>query len=88
MVLSSEYIRKVKQNTIEYEGKTVGDIITQFVRDHKDKLDDTLLSKNKKKLHKNILILVNGRNVEYLNNYKTELKDEDQVYVSIALSGG
>jgi len=79
---------KIGKNTIEYEGKTVGDIISQFVREYKEPLDDGLLNPTKKKLHKDILILVNGRNIQYLNKYKTELKEGDQVFVSVALSGG
>jgi len=79
---------KIGENTIEYEGNTVGDIISQFVKDYKAKLDDGLLNATKRKLHKDILVLVNGRNIEYLNKYKTELKEGDKVYISIALSGG
>lgn len=79
---------KIGESSVEYEGNTVEDIISQFLNDYKDKLDDALMSRNKKKLHADILILVNGRNVKYLNKYKTPLKDEDQVYISIALAGG
>ncbi|MHA1147330.1 MAG: MoaD/ThiS family protein [Promethearchaeota archaeon] len=79
---------KVKKNTIEYEGETVGDVITQFLKEYHHLLDDDLLSKNKKKLSKQILILVNGRNIEYLNKYKTKLEEGDQIYLSIPLSGG
>ncbi|MGQ4872878.1 MAG: MoaD/ThiS family protein [Promethearchaeia archaeon] len=79
---------KVKENVLQYEGDTVGDIISQFIKDHGDKLDNNLLSKNKKKLNKQILILVNGRNIEYLKRYKTPLKDGDELYLSIPLSGG
>lgn len=79
---------KIGESSVEYEGNTVEDIISQFLNDYKDKLDDALMSRNKKKLHTDILILVNGRNVKYLNKYKTMLKDEDQVYISIALAGG
>lgn len=76
------------KSSVEYEGKTVGDIISQFLNEFKDKLDDGLMSRNKKKLHKDILILVNGRNITYLNKYKTPLKDDDEMYLSIALAGG
>ncbi len=78
----------VEKNLIKYEGQIVGDIISQFLKDYKDYLEEGLLSKNKKKLNKKILILVNGRNIEYLNKYKTELKEGDKVYLSIPLSGG
>ena len=82
------FVLKIKKNTIEYEGNTVADIITQFVKEHKDLLDDNLLSKNKKRLNKQILILLNGRNIEYIKKFKTGLVDGDQLYISIPLSGG
>ena len=73
---------------VEYEGKTVGDIISQFLKEHKSKLDDEMLSKNKKKFNSQVLILLNGRNIKYLKDYKTKLKDSDEVYLSYALAGG
>ena len=79
---------KLDKSAVKYEGDTVGDIITLFLKDHAELLDDALLSRNKKKLHKDILILVNGRNITYLDKYKTILKDDDEVYLSIALAGG
>ena len=79
---------QLKKNSIEYVADTVGDVISQFVTEHKDLLDDKLLSKNKKKLNPQILILLNGKNVLYMKKYKTKLEDEDQLYISIALSGG
>ena len=79
---------QVKKNSIKYHGNTVGDIISQFINDHKDMLDPRLLSKNQKKLNDQILILVNGKSIEYLKKYKTKLQDDDKLYISVALSGG
>ena len=44
------FVLRVKKNKIQYEGDTVGDIISQFLKEYKDLLDDGILSKNKKKL--------------------------------------
>lgn len=77
---------KVKKNSIDYEAHTVSEVISQFLEDHADKLDKTLLKR--KKLADDILILVNGKNIEYLDGYKTKLDDEDKIYISIPLSGG
>lgn len=79
---------KVKKNSISYEGKTVKDIISLFLSEYGSLLDDNLLSKNKKLLANQILVLVNGKNIEYLNGYKTALNDGDEIYLSIPLSGG
>ena len=79
---------RTNKKCIEYEGKNVGDIISQFLIEHIDKLDDALLSKNKKQFNSQILILLNGRNIKYLKNYKTKLDDGDELYLSYALAGG
>lgn len=82
------FVLKVKKNNIQYEGNTVGDIITQFLKEHKNLLDDSILSKNKKKLNPLMVILLNGRNITYMKNYKTKLKEGDQLYISFPISGG
>jgi molybdopterin converting factor small subunit len=82
------FVLKVKKNTIQYEGNTVGDIITQFLKEHKNLLDDSILSKNKKKLNPIMVILLNGRNITYLKNYRTKLKEGDKLYISFPISGG
>jgi len=79
---------RVKKSSIIYEGNKVGDIITKFVEEYKDKLDNELLSNNKKKLEKKMVIILNGRNIEYLNKYKTELEEGDKLHVSVPLAGG
>ncbi|MFX1337744.1 MAG: MoaD/ThiS family protein [Promethearchaeota archaeon] len=78
----------VKKKTIEYEGKSVGDIISHFINEYKDELDGKLLTKNKKKLNSQMLILLNGKDVQYMKKYKTKLKDGDKIYLSAPLSGG
>ncbi len=79
---------RINKKSIDYEGKTVGDIISQFLKENRDKLDAELLNKNKHKFNTHILILLNGRNIKYLKNYKTSLKDGDNLYLSYALAGG
>jgi len=79
---------KLKEKSVTYEGKTVGAVISQFINDYKDKLEDGMLSKNRKRLHKQMLILVNGQNITYLKNYKTTLNDGDELYLSVPLAGG
>jgi len=78
----------IKQKTIEYQGKNVGDVISQFINDYKENLDEKLLSKNKKKLNSQMLILLNGKDVHYMKKYKTKVKDGDKIYLSAPLSGG
>ena len=82
------FVLRVKKNTIQYEGNTVGDVISQFLEEYRDLLDDSILSKNKKKLNSQMIILLNGRNVTYMKNYKTMLNEGDQLYISFPISGG
>ena len=82
------FVLRVKKNTIQYEGDTVGDIISQFLKEYKDLLDDSILTKNKKKLNPQMIILLNGRNITYMKNYKTKLSEGDQLYLSFPISGG
>lgn len=79
---------KLNKKYIEYEGNTVGDIISKFIDENKDKLNENSIIKNKRKLNPQMLILVNGRNIKYLNNYKTKLNDGDELYLSFPLAGG
>lgn len=78
----------IKKKTIEYQGKNVGDIISQFINEHKEELDGKLLSKNKKKLNSQMFILLNGKDVHYMKKYRTKLKDGDKIFLSAPLSGG
>ena len=82
------FVLRVKKNTIQYEGDTVGDVVSQFLAEYKDLLDDSILSKNKKKLNPQMIILLNGRNITYMKNYKTKLNEGDQIYISFPISGG
>jgi len=86
--LLNMFALKVKKNVIEYDGKTVGDIIFQFLKDHKNNLDDSILNKNKTKLNPQMVVLLNGRNITYLKNYKTKLSEGDKLYLSFPISGG
>jgi MoaD family protein len=78
---------KTGKSKLQLEGKKVKDIVKQFVKEYGDKLDDKLI-RWRNKLSKDILILLNGENVEELNGYKTKLNDGDNLYFSVPLSGG
>ena len=79
---------KIKKQKLYYDGKTVHDIIMQFLEEYKEQLDDSILSKKKNKLNPQMVILLNGRNISYLKNYKTKLKEGDKLFLSFPISGG
>ncbi|MFX0034705.1 MAG: MoaD/ThiS family protein [Candidatus Hermodarchaeota archaeon] len=80
---------RINKKVIEYEGKTVGDILSKFINENRDKLDAELINTQKKnQFSEYVIILLNGRNIKYLKNYKTSLNDGDELYLSYALAGG
>ena len=76
------------KNKIIYEAEKVEDVITEFIKQHKALLDDNLLDKKKKKLNSQMLILLNGKNIKTLKEYKTKLQENDKLYISYPISGG
>lgn len=76
------------KNKILYEADTVGEVIKQFIEQHRAHLDENLLDKKKKKLNGQMLVLINGQNIKQLEGYKTKLKEDDKVYISYPISGG
>jgi len=86
--LLNMFALKIKKNSIEYEGRTVGEVVSQFLEEYRENLDGNILSKNKKKLSPLMVILLNGKNITYLKNYKTKLNDGDKLYLSFPISGG
>ena len=78
---------KTGKSKLQLEGNKVKDIVKKFVKEYGDKLDDKLI-RWRNKLSKDILIFLNGENVEEINGYKTKLNDGDNIYFSVPLSGG
>jgi molybdopterin converting factor small subunit len=79
---------RINKKKLSYEGKTVGDIIRQFVNDYKEQLDDNLLDKKKKELHSDMVILINGKDIKHLKGYNTKLEEGDKLFLSYPISGG
>jgi molybdopterin converting factor small subunit len=79
---------RVNKKFINYEGKNIKEVISKFLNEYRDRLDAELLDKKKKKFNTHVLILLNGRNIKYLKNYKTSLNEGDELYLSYALAGG
>ncbi|MFO8018916.1 MAG: MoaD/ThiS family protein [Promethearchaeia archaeon] len=78
---------KTGEKKLKYKGKRVKDIVKKFVKEYGNELDDKWLGRWNK-LSKDILILLNGKNVEELKGYKTKLSEGDELYFSVPLSGG
>lgn len=79
---------RLNKKFVEYDGKTVGDIISKFLNEYKNELDDEILDENRTEFNPQILILLNGRNIRYLKSYNTPINEGDDIYLSFALAGG
>ncbi|MHA1716494.1 MAG: hypothetical protein ACTSXP_12700 [Promethearchaeota archaeon] len=79
---------ELKIQYLEYEGETVGDIITKFERDYLDALSDQLKDKERKHLSDEILILLNGSNIKNLEGFRTSVNENDELCLSVPIIGG
>ncbi|NVM31369.1 MAG: MoaD family protein [Candidatus Helarchaeota archaeon] len=73
---------------VSYEGNTVGDVISKFIDEYRDKLDKVLYNPESKTLQKYILVLLNGRNIVFLDGFDTKLEDGDVIAISPPIAGG
>jgi len=79
---------RTNKNNLFYEGQTIREVIRKFVKEYKNLLDDNLLDKKKKGLNPQMLVLLNGRNVNNGKSSKIKVKDGDKIYISYPISGG
>ena len=86
--LLSLFWDKVGSHELTYEGDTVGEILTKFLEQHGKSLDKSLVDHKTKRLRPFILVLVNGRNILFLNGFNTPLKDDDVMAISPPIAGG
>jgi len=86
-LLNIFYLR-IKKNVIEYLADNIKELITKFVVEYKDKIGTDFLNSKQNFVNKQIIILLNGRNIEFLKGKKTKLNDNDKIYLSLPVSGG
>lgn len=86
-LLNIFYLR-IKKNVIEYKADNIKELITKFVVEYKDKIGTDFLNSKQNFVNKQIIILLNGRNIEFLKGKKTKLNDNDKIYLSLPVSGG
>jgi molybdopterin converting factor small subunit len=76
----------LKKDKLEYVGNTVDEVISQFLNDYGDQLHDIWTRKDQSEPP--ILILLNGRNIKYMKNRHTLLKEGDEISISLPILGG
>jgi len=70
------------------EGCDVDALLSQLVKTWGDELSSYLFEPGGRKLFPYIRLMVNGRDIGFLNGLKTELKDGDEVLILPPISGG
>ncbi|MHA1358344.1 MAG: MoaD family protein [Candidatus Helarchaeota archaeon] len=88
MKLLALFYNQIGQHELQYEADTVGEILEKFIEEYGASLDNTLLNPETRELQHYILILVNGRNIRFLDGRNTSLKDGDVVAISPPIAGG
>ena len=70
------------------EGSSLGEVIATLVNGWGDELACQLYEPNSKKLRPYIRLMVNGRDIAFLNRMETVLQNGDEVLILPPVSGG
>ena len=66
----------------------MGNALEKFLGEYSETLDKTLVDPESKDLQQYILILLNGRNIRFLDGRDTKLKEGDVIAISPPIGGG
>jgi molybdopterin synthase sulfur carrier subunit len=86
ILIPTQFQKVIKSSEIERNGKTVEEILTNLLIEFPE-LEGRLVNQEGK-LNKFINIFVNDENINFLNDMKTELKDNDVITILPAIAGG
>ena len=70
-----------------YEANSIEDLLNSFFEKYGEILKDEILD-NDGKIKKHYRIIVNGRNINILDGFRTKLNDGDMVALMPAIAGG
>ena len=82
------FYSQVGQHELTYNAETVGAVLEKFIGEYSETLDKTLINPESKELQQYILILLNGRNIRFLDGRDTKLKEGDVIAISPPIAGG
>lgn len=74
------------RNEVEIEAEDVEDVINKLIKKYGSEMEKVLLESGT--LKETISILVNGRNIIYLEGVETKLNENDKVTIFPQVAGG
>ena len=84
----------IGKKEIEYEASTVKEVIDKFLAEYKEnfeekeKISEQIFNEETGYFKDWMLILINGRNIKFLDGLETKLKDKDVIVLSPPMAGG
>lgn len=83
------YFREaVNQNELKIDAENVAELIDNLTSEYRTLAPLIYESQESKLLNSDVMILVNGRNIEALQGLKTELKSTDIISIFPPICGG
>ncbi len=70
------------------DGSTLEDLLILLVDKQGSNLSARLFKPGTREVHKYVRLIVNGRDIAFLNGLKTQLNDQDVVLILPPVSGG
>ena len=78
---------KVGRKELPYEAGTIGELLGKFLDDYREDFEKIDILENGQ-FKKWMLILLNGRNIRFLEGMDTKLNDGDVIAISPPMAGG
>ncbi len=72
---------------LSLEGKTVAEVIDELVKEVPE-LEDELFKEEQNELSEDIIVLKDGRNINYLNGLQSEVEEGDKISIFPVVGGG
>ncbi|MHA1783865.1 MAG: MoaD family protein [Candidatus Helarchaeota archaeon] len=79
---------KIGKSQLKYEAETAGELLSKFLNDYRKDFEEIKILDENGQFKQWMLILLNGRNIRFLDGLDTKLKDDDVIAISPPMAGG
>lgn len=79
---------KIGKKELHYEAETVGELLKKFLADYREDFEKINVLNENGQFKKWMLILLNGRNIRFLEGLNTKLNNNDVIAISPPMAGG